>query len=397
MNENDKNILTDEQLDNLVEAAAEAREENEKADAYTVDEIEAIAKPFEEAVEKFEAGEGVEHTDDEEIEVSDKILSKNAIEGFKLEEEELLNFMTLVGEYKKNKNIRVYPSLPANIQKTVHEVCKKYGLNFKHYEEIAKTIIDEFISDSEVDAAFSELEDTMAEAGRLPSILDMYSEHAKSIMDKNVPEIIENIKEEFPDKARALEELREYFYHAVKLDLAREEYKNNARLRKAIRRFDTEYDKVIDEFNYKVSKTSFKNPDACEIVPSLMETLVYHPQMIATTYMDNREEIPELYATILDMKISESDLKKFAILICKSCENLDYNNNAHAAYLFYLVKNMVSLRFTQEGKTDFAVELINNICDTITFIRNEEADFNAEHLHESKHSKKLHSGKSRKG
>ena len=85
MNENDKNILTDDQLNNLVEAAAEAREENEKADAYTVDEIEAIAKPFEEAVEKFEAGEGVEHADDEEIEVSDKILSKNAIEGFNLE------------------------------------------------------------------------------------------------------------------------------------------------------------------------------------------------------------------------------------------------------------------------------------------------------------------------
>ena len=50
------------------------------------------------------------------------------------------------------------------------------------------------------------------------------------------------------------------------------------------------------------------------------------------------------------------------------------------------------LGFTEEGKTDFAVELINNICDLIALIRDEEAKYYAEHPSDVKHSK--HTNKS---
>lgn len=59
-----------------------------------------------------------------------------------------------------------------------------------------------------------------------------------------------------------------------------------------------------------------------------------------------------------------------------------------AAYMYYMMRNIIILRHTQETKTAFAVELINNICDLITFIRDKESDFNESNLDKSKRIKK---------
>jgi hypothetical protein len=61
--------------------------------------------------------------------------------------------------------------------------------------------------------------------------------------------------------------------------------------------------------------------------------------------------------------------------------------------MYYLVRNIIALKHTKEAKTDFAVELINNICDTIVFIRDKEDEFNASNMHKSKSSKKLRADK----
>ena len=57
--------------------------------------------------------------------------------------------------------------------------------------------------------------------------------------------------------------------------------------------------------------------------------------------------------------------------------NMDPGNILDAAYMYYALKNITMLNLTNETKTDFAAELINNICDIIEFIREKEAEFNA--------------------
>ena len=48
------------------------------------------------------------------------------------------------------------------------------------------------------------------------------------------------------------------------------------------------------------------------------------------------------------------------------------------------MKNIIVLKHSNEAKTEFAAELISNICDTITFIRDKEAEFNAANMDKSK-------------
>ena len=88
------------------------------------------------------------------------------------------------------------------------------------------------------------------------------------------------------------------------------------------------------------------------------------------------------------MKVTEKDLNKFAILFCRSCMNLNPSELLDAAYMYYALKNITMLNLTNETKTDFAVELINNICDIIEFVRAKEEEFDASSAAESNKRKR---------
>ena len=95
---------------------------------------------------------------------------------------------------------------------------------------------------------------------------------------------------------------------------------------------------------------------------------------------------------LLDLDVSMQDIYQFCILICESCRNMNPDDVIDASYMYYMIKNIIVLRHTQEAKTDFAIELISNICDTIVFIRNKEDEFN-ESVDKSKSGKKRKSNK----
>ena len=129
--------------------------------------------------------------------------------------------------------------------------------------------------------------------------------------------------------------------------------------------------------------------DATEMPSALTSVLIINP-------LSNVTENDTLKKRLIDMKITDIDIKKFCVLITKTCEGKDSTNVMDAAYMYYLLRNIITLKLTHEAKTDFAVELINNICDVITFIRNKEADLNATNLDKPKSAKKLRNGKSAK-
>ena len=59
-----------------------------------------------------------------------------------------------------------------------------------------------------------------------------------------------------------------------------------------------------------------------------------------------------------------------------------------ATFMYYLMRNIIMLKHGNESKTEFAAELINNICGVITFIRDKEAEFNESNMDKSKHAKR---------
>ena len=313
-------------------------------------------------------------------------------EGSSMSEEEMLGFVTLISKYKKDKSYPVYKNMPESMKETVRQIAIANGIPATGWNQVACMILEEFINDSNIDEAFVDLEKEIDKALEMPSVVDLYSEHTKNVMETYIPEMADKIKDEFPDKAERLLAVKEAFTKSYTFSFAKESYDKNARVRKMIRRWGREYKNVLDAFNYLNSKSNFKMNDCTQLPEVLAEVLINEPNMTAEMHIKSNEEVPERYQKLLDLDVSMKDIYQFCILICESCINMNPDDVIDASYMYYMVKNIIVLRHTQEAKTDFAIELINNICDTITFVRNKEDEFN-ESVDKSKSGKKCKSNK----
>lgn len=324
------------------------------------------------------------------------VLSNSAKENFNLNDEEMIQLIDCISHYKKDKNYPVYKNLPATIKADLTKAAVEAGYPMSNINQFAKYAMDQLINNAELEGAFVDLEKSIDEALNIPSISDLYSEHVSKVMDEIIPESIDRIREEYPEKADMLEKVRDAFHRAFSLCDLKVAYNSNARLRKSIRRYTTELDRELNYFNHKNEKTNFKMIDVTEVPAALFEALVTYPTYVQKMHEEAGDEVPELYKKILSYKITAEDIDKFSILLAKSCENLNAEDLIDASYMYYLSKNMVVLKYSQEAKTDFAAELISNVCGTIAFIREKEAEFNESNLDKSKSAKKLHASKSNK-
>lgn len=313
----------------------------------------------------------------ENIEISDEELASIAKDNFDLNDDEAIAMLTAISELKKNPNYPIYNDLPEKIKKMIKELMIKNGIPAIQTNNVARMVMMEFLSDSEVDSIFIDLEKAINEALNIPSILDLYTEHTNNVMKETIPKMIEDIKDTEPEKAELLSRVKDSFDRSFDLSFAINSYNNNSRIRKCVRKHDKNFKRALDEFNYKNEKSNFKMNDVTELPAVLYNILIKEPASIVETYSKDGAEVPNYIQKAFDLKITESDVNKFCILICRSCDDLNPKDVADASYMYYMMKNIIVLKHTREAKTDFAAELISNICDAITFIRNKEAETNA--------------------
>ena len=214
--------------------------------------------------------------------------------------------------------------------------------------------------------------------------MDLYTEHTRTVMEENIPKMVEEIKDTDPDKAALLLKVKDEFTKSYTYTFAKDEYMNNSRLRKAVRKHDKNLKRALDEFNFRNEKSNFKMNDVRELPEVLAYILGSETVSIYNSYKADEIEPPAHVQKAYDLRADYDDINKFCILICKSCENLNPKDIADAAYMYYMMKNIIVLKHSNEAKTEFAAELISNICDTITFIRDKEAEFNAANMDKSK-------------
>ena len=378
------NELTNTQLDNIVEAAKEARpEEND------------MLKIKEEIMEEDFNSEIVEATTittpiDSEVSdmntanISESALVSKAKNELDLSDDEVMSILNIISEMQKDPHYPVYKNMPGKLKDMVNAVAATNGLPKSQINALARMIMYEFVNDSEVESIFIDLEKSINEALKIPSIMDLYTEHTQKIMLESIPKAIEEIKDIDPEKADMLSKVKDAFERSYTFSEAKAEYERNSRLRKCVRKHDQWFTKSLDEFNYRNEKSNFKMNDVRELPSVLAHVLIEEPKLTANSYKQYGDEPPENVKKILDLDITQDDISKLCVLLCKSCENLDSKYVIDAAYMYYMMKNIIILKLTNEAKTDFAAELINNICDTIVFIRNKEAEFNATNMDKSK-------------
>lgn len=447
------NKLTDEQINNIAETLESAvpdevidirdiqktvevnpDAELESATLDTVQEPNPIDLIAAEVEKELDSDEIPELTEEEQI-AAEKRAAEDAKDNFDLTDEEMYQLFETMSKIRENPKYPVYSNIPDKFQKMVRDLARQNELPASQWNSLARMIIMEMIQDTGLNDAFIDLEKSLNSALSLPSISDLYSEHTREVMEIHIPETIEKIKDEFPEKAEMLGKVRDAFKESYTFSFAKEEYKNNSRVRKAVRRSDNEKElkHCLTDFNGRNDKSKFKMNDITEVAKVLTEVLINRPQEAKfipeyiqkkIDYIKNGDEnennsnvrfLPiyndDVYYGYVDTNDSsvrdsikenvfefgdkvvyptEEDIKKFIILITKSCESKDPLSVIDASYMYYMMRNIIMLKHTQEAKTDFAAELISNIIETISFITNEEANFYASNS-DSKSKKKLHS------
>ena len=386
MENNNTTKLTEEQIDEIVKTSEENTPEeviNMRHSIENADDINVSEEGYEEEIKNISldssyedllAGSGYElpETSADIFEVAEGITLKDEdVEArirenasvFDLTDEEMIVFLAVVAKYRKKEITNVYSELPDKVRKMIANLAAEEGISFTEYNKIARLFLDEFISGAELDEAFVDFERSLDEALKMPTIADMYSEHTKMVMDEKIPDIVEKVKDEDPERAELLEEIRNRFYYAYSLEGLKTHFEETARTRKLMRRDYKDPIRFCDEFNLKNDRSKFKMPDCRSISPALARVFL----------QEEHDEDSRIYK----MNINDVDISKFIILFCRSCMNMDPSNILDAAYMYYALKNITMLNLTNETKTDFAVELINNICDIIEFIREKEAEFDA--------------------
>lgn len=356
-------------------------------------EIDEIAASFEKNINNvslFDIENGTNPTADMNAIAS---TANSAKDTFDLSDDDVFKMIDTLTNMRNNPKYPVYANLPEKIQLVIAKLAYDNKIPVSQLDLISRSMMDELLKDAGIDNALIDLEKAIDEALQIPSIVDLYSDHTRNIMENIIPETVEKIQDEFPDKAKMLMDVKHAFQDSYNYCRMKMEYCAHGRIRKTVRRWKIEFDRVLDKFNYMNEKTNFKMNDVHQVPVVLKQVLIDDPNNSAVIYRNEGKEIPELTAKLVDMNISIEDIRKFTILLCKHCENLDPTNVIDAAYMYYLIRNIITLKHAQEAKTDFSVQLINNICSVISYIRDKESDFNESNLDKSKSAKKSNSNK----
>lgn len=320
--------------------------------------------------------------------IQNRVIS-DAKDNMDLSDEDVTNLLDIISKFRKDQNYPVYKNLPEVMKTTIKQIAFEHNIPSNRFNEIARMFVTEMINDAAVKEAFVDLETSLNQALNIPSISDVYSDHIREVMEKQIPETAERIREEHPEQAKMLEDIRDMFKKSYDFSMAIEAYNNNTRLRKAIRRYEKEIKTSLNWFNFLNQKSRFKMNDVTELPEVLHKVLIENkPNSEFYIYNENGETVVNKNHPLLSMDITTVDIDKFCILITQSCANLNPDDVIDASYMYYMMRNIISLKLANEAKTVFAAELISNICKTIAFIRDKEAEFNAEHLDESQHRKK---------
>ena len=381
------------EIQNKVEVNIDAELESEVIESVNTNnntKVGIISGPGTAKVSLFDIdGDKIPGSDEKIIEST----ANTAKDTFDLSDEEVFQLMDTLTKMRNNPNYPVYINLPKKVQTIIAKLAYDNKVPINNLENISKAMLEEFMKEAGIDNTLIDLEKAIDEALQIPSVMDLYTDHTKNVFENIIPETVDRIKDEFPDKAQTLLDVKHAFQDSYSYARMMMEYCSNARLRKTIRRWESEYAKVLDKFNYMNSKTNFKMNDVNLIIDILAQVLIDDPNRSAEIHRNSSEKVSEMDAMLINKDIVMEDIYKFAILLCKHCENLNPTNVVDASYMYYLVRNIIALKYTNEAKTDFSAQLINNICNVIVFIRVKESEFNESNLVKSKSSKKSNSGK----
>ena len=291
--------------------------------------------------------------------LTNSVVNGDTAKMLELTNEEAENIAKILILYKNNKKMNVYKEMIPSMKARVTSLCLQSGIPLDQVGNVARYMMDQFLSTASADEEFIDIEKTIERTMKIPSMIDLYMEHINDTMDVKLPAMAEAMKETEPEKAAKLLEIRDQYNAAFLFSRLREMYDTNSRLRKACRRdfSDAAVNKAAANTNYFNSKTNFKMSD-CTNIPGVIRNVMFEKG----------------YDTRNDIQV-QAAINKFCILLFESASYLNLDELNDAAFYYYMIKNISMMAYLGDKKSDFSAELISNINITMHYISLREAEF----------------------
>lgn len=266
---------------------------------------------------------------------------KDVLNEYDLDDESVLQMLKIIDEYKAGNQSSLYSRLPASMKRMVDGIfmTENHGnikINQIMYikNNIAKMLIDSFISDAKLSASTNEFNSELASV-----INEMNVEYDNMISNaiNNTFSKIESIRSTDPDQAERIESMKNAFDNATtfekQLQFAKKTSEN--KFNKFLRR----YEEDVLYFNNRVNNNfaGVKIPDINELVFIIKNAL---PQY------------------------TEDKIKKFIICICKTME--DINELSGIAYEYRMISSIYKYKYINiDDKGETIFRNISKVIDAI--------------------------------
>lgn len=265
-----------------------------------------------------------------------------------LSEEDTAVLTRIIIRRMNNEKFSMYKELPQSIKNIVRSMCGSN--NITQLQACSEIVIDQFISELKIEQEFIDLQDTIKKEMNIPDLVDMYGDYLKESMEIKLLEKADELESTAPDKAQTLREISAAYSDSYTFARQLKAFYNNE---KECRRLDKElkkYDRYCTDFNYKYKNTKFKINDI---------------KLVAHT-------LDRLFKD----EVSIVSIKKFVILLCRITRNMDSNNVVEHSFMYYSVKNILSLDYI-DINSELYITLKNNIKEVIDLIEKKEVEENA--------------------
>jgi len=271
------------------------------------------------------------------------------VEGSPISTDEASILFGIMNEFRTNPKLDVYAALPTSIRNLINKQTADFGLTtLPEIKKFAGIMVGEMVKEMNLDKEFSDFQTNLSKELEIPSIMDMYAEHTKSMMEDGLEGKAKALEESNPEKAAYIRSISKAYKDSYTLDRQKELLATNATIITKMGKNTTKlFTRICDHFDYKMSKSQFRINKISEVIKALQCIL----------------------------PINDDMAKRYVVLLCKVCENYSIDKVDEVAFMYYSVNNIISLAYVSTDKaTAFSTEVISNINALIELISDKDAE-----------------------
>lgn len=273
-------------------------------------------------------------------ELTEESMKKSLID-MDMSDEEAIQIINILKKDENGFEVK-YEDLPHSLQMMVNSLrgLPNDGGAKRSTKTVIKDVLGYFRTQLQMDQEIINFQEVLQKEMKIPSMFSMYNEETDKLMSEKIIELADKVETEQPEKAKLLREISAAYEDAKNFTTIARIVNNNEKPAKRIDREVKRFNKYIRDFNFKYNNnTKFT-------IDSLQNTLAILIRKTGCT---------------------EEQAKKFLIIFCRICLNKKSNDVVDHTYMYYTLKTITTLdAFNEDDKVYIKnIEQLCNILDKL--------------------------------